>query len=68
MSPQGAWRTRNRAGREFSWFSNKGNGLLMDHALCTSAMDQTVNSVCYLQGSITTGLTDHACLVLDLVN
>jgi len=56
------------AGREFSWFSNKGNGFRIDHALCTHAVDQTVNSVCYLQGSITTGLTDHARLVFELVN
>jgi len=41
-----AWRARNPTGREFSWYSNKGNGFRIDHALCTHAMDQTVNSVC----------------------
>jgi exodeoxyribonuclease-3 len=61
------WRSRNPTGREFSWFSNNGNGFRIDHALCTDALEQTVKGVSYLQESIATGLTDHACLTLDLV-
>ena len=60
------WRARNPKGREFSWFSSKGNGFRIDHALCTYALDQAVENVRYLQESIERGLTDHACLSIDL--
>ena len=63
-----AWRSRNPSAREFSWFSNKGNGFRIDHALCTDAMNHKVQNVSYLRESITGGLSDHACLTLDLVN
>jgi len=63
-----AWRSRNPSARQFSWFSNKGNGFRIDHALCTDAMNQKVHNVNYLRESITGGLSDHACLTLDLTN
>jgi len=63
-----AWRSRNPSAREFSWFSSKGNGFRIDHALVTDAMNRTLSNVSYLRESITRGLSDHACLTLDLVN
>jgi exonuclease III len=61
-----AWRSRNPKAREYSWFSNKGNGFRIDHALCTEAMDRAISSVIYRQDALSKGISDHACLVVDL--
>jgi exodeoxyribonuclease-3 len=61
-----AWRSRNPDATEYSWFSNKGNGFRIDHALCTEVMDRAISSVSYLQDPLSKGISDHACLVMDL--
>ena len=61
-----AWRSRNPEAREYSWFSNKGNGFRIDHALCTESMDRAISSVSYRQDTLSRGISDHACLVMDL--
>jgi exodeoxyribonuclease-3 len=61
-----AWRARNPDAREYSWFSNKGNGFRIDHALCTEAMDRAISSVSYRQDTLSKSISDHACLLMDL--
>lgn len=60
-----SWRSRNPEVHEYSWFSHRGNGFRIDHALCSPAFDKALNDVSYL-GDAIKGITDHACLLLDL--
>ena len=62
-----AWRLRNPDAREFSWYSNKGNGFRIDHALCAKAINEAIRGVSYLRDSIGS-ISDHACLLLDIAN
>jgi len=62
-----AWRLRNPDAREFSWYSNKGNGFRIDHALCTKVINEALIGVSYLRESIGS-ISDHACLLLDIAN
>lgn len=61
-----AWRARNPHAMEYSWYSNKGNGFRIDHALCTAGLDRAITHVSYRQDTLSKGLSDHACLVMDL--
>ncbi len=61
-----AWRSRNPEIREFSWYSNKGNGFRIDNALLSATLNKAVNTIFYTQESIRTKSSDHACLVMDI--
>lgn len=61
-----AWRSRNTEAREYSWFSYKGNGFRIDHALCTASINDRVTKVVYLPDSRVHGITDHAALMLEI--
>lgn len=60
-----AWRSRNAAAREFSWFSHRGNGFRIDHALCTTELDQRIRRVDYVQSCRLSAITDHAALLVS---
>lgn len=66
------WRTRNPIVREYSWYSNAGNGFRLDHAFATKAFDETVTHVKYIHDPREEGLSDHSAMVivssLDLLN
>ena len=63
-----AWRSRNPESREFSWYSNKGNGFRIDHALLSPLLNQSVQRIFYLNDTIQTKTSDHGCLVIDVLN
>ena len=59
------WRHVHPQGREFSWFSPRGNGFRIDHALGTPAFQGLVRSVEYSHRERECGISDHSVLVLD---
>ena len=60
------WRRRYPEGREFSWYSTRGNGFRIDHAFLSPALVGRTGVVRYSHDERTTGLSDHSALILDL--
>ena len=60
------WRTHNgELAKEYSWYSNTGNGFRIDHALAgVKATSRCV--ACYYDHSTRNTLTDHSALVVEL--
>ena len=60
------WRTHNgELAKEYSWYSNAGNGFRIDHALAgVKATSRCV--ACYYDHSTRDTLTDHSALVVEL--
>ncbi len=61
-----AWRSLHEDSREFSWFSNRGNGFRLDHAFLSRGMQGTLRGAAFSQAERSPGITDHAALILDL--
>lgn len=61
-----AWRSLPQHEREYSWFSNRGNGFRLDHAFLSPALEPTLREAAFSQVERTPGITDHAALVIDL--
>ncbi len=60
------WRRRNPEGREFSWFSTRGNGFRIDHAFLSPALAACAGEIRYSHDERLAGLSDHSPLILDL--
>jgi len=60
------WRRRHPEGREFSWYSTRGNGFRIDHAFLSPDLAARAGAVRYSHGERLAGLSDHSPLVLDL--
>ncbi len=60
------WRQRNPEGREFSWYSTRGNGFRIDHAFLSPALAARARSVHYSHEERLAGLSDHSPMILDL--
>ena len=60
------WRRRYPEGREFSWYSTRGNGFRIDHAFLSSALAARAGAIRYSHDERLTGLSDHAPLILEL--
>jgi len=60
------WRGRFPDGREFSWYSHRGNGFRIDHAFGSPRLDRRVRGIRYSHGEREAGLSDHSPLMLDL--
>jgi len=60
------WRRRYPEGREFSWYSTRGNGFRIDHAFLSPAVAARAGAVRYSHDERLAGLSDHAPLILDL--
>ena len=60
------WRSRYPDGREFSWYSTRGNGFRIDHAFLSRALAARAGAVRYLHEERLSGLSDHSPLILDL--
>ena len=60
------WRTHNgELTKEYSWYSNAGNGFRIDHALAgMTATSRCINS--YYDHSTRDTLTDHSALIVEL--
>jgi exonuclease III len=60
------WRRRNPDGREFSWYSTRGNGFRIDHAFLSRALAATAGAVHYSHDERLAGISDHSPLLVDL--
>ncbi|MBV9583736.1 MAG: endonuclease/exonuclease/phosphatase family protein [Alphaproteobacteria bacterium] len=60
------WRHRYPDGREFSWYSHRGNGFRIDHAFLSPALAKRARAVRYSHEERLAGLSDHSPLILDL--
>jgi exodeoxyribonuclease III len=60
------WRRRYPDGREFSWYSTRGNGFRIDHAFLSPALVGRTGEIRYSHDERTSGLSDHSALLLDL--
>eukprot|EP00456_Euglypha_rotunda_P026667 TRINITY_DN21456_c0_g2_i3.p1 TRINITY_DN21456_c0_g2~~TRINITY_DN21456_c0_g2_i3.p1 ORF type:complete len:233 (+),score=27.18 TRINITY_DN21456_c0_g2_i3:196-894(+) len=60
------WRSRNPAMREFTWYSNAGNGFRIDHAFANATADERVQAVYYDHDPRTSRVTDHSALIIEL--
>ena len=61
-----AWRSRNEEAREFSWFSNVGNGFRLDHAFASSGLNKRIESVVHNHNVREAGLSDHSAMIVDV--
>jgi exodeoxyribonuclease III len=60
------WRRRYPDGREFSWYSTRGNGFRIDHAFLSGALAARAGAIRYSHEERLSGLSDHSPLILDL--
>ncbi len=60
------WRRRYPEGREFSWYSTRGNGFRIDHAFLSPTLAAQAGVVRYSHDERLDGLSDHSPLILDL--
>lgn len=60
------WRHRYPEGREFTWFSTRGNGFRIDHAFASLHLASRVAAVGYSHTERLTGLSDHSMLLVEL--
>jgi exonuclease III len=60
------WRRRNPDGREFSWYSTRGNGFRIDHAFLSPQLAACAGEVRYSHAERLAGTSDHSPLILDL--
>jgi exonuclease III len=60
------WRRRYPEGREFSWYSTRGNGFRIDHAFLSPVLAARASTVRYSHQERLAGLSDHSPLILDL--
>ena len=60
------WRHRYPDGREFSWYSHRGNGFRIDHAFLSPSLAARAGAIRYSHEERLAGLSDHSVLLLDL--
>jgi exodeoxyribonuclease III len=60
------WRHRYPEGREFSWYSHRGNGFRIDHAFLSASLAARAGVIRYSHEERLAGLSDHSMLLLDL--
>jgi exodeoxyribonuclease III len=60
------WRHRYPDGREFSWYSHRGNGFRIDHAFLSPGLAARAGVIRYSHEERLAGLSDHSVLLLDL--
>jgi exodeoxyribonuclease III len=60
------WRRRNPEGREFSWYSARGNGFRIDHAFLSPTLAARSGAIRYSHDERLAGISDHSPLLLDL--
>jgi exonuclease III len=60
------WRQRYPEGREFSWYSHRGNGFRIDHAFMSPSLVARAGPIRYSHDERLSGLSDHSILLLDV--
>jgi len=67
MGMRDIWREYRQVAREYSWYSQTGNGFRLDHALVTPFIDRPMWAK-YSHKEREDGLSDHSPLILDITN
>ena len=62
-----AWRIHNPDTREYSWYSNVGNGVRVDHAFLSPALKETLLIAYYSHRERIEKVSDHSMLILELL-
>src|SRR5438270_10731603 len=60
------WRRRYPEGREYSWYSTRGNGFRIDHAFLSPALAARAGAVRYSHDERLARLSDHSPAIPDL--
>ena len=61
------WRDRFPDGREYSWYSHRGNGFRIDHAFASSRLALSGSAdIRYSHAERTSGLSDHSALIVEI--
>jgi exonuclease III len=60
------WRDRYPEGREYSWYSHRGNGFRIDHAFASPRLARRIGAIRYSHDERTTGLSDHSALLVEI--
>ena len=60
-----SWRSRYADGKEFSWYSNYGNGFRIDHVFSTPAMDRALTKIGYDHEPRIQKETDHSVMMAE---
>jgi exonuclease III len=60
------WRRRYPEGREFSWYSTRGNGFRIDHAFLCPTLTACAGDIRYSHDERLAGLSDHSPLIVEL--
>ena len=60
------WRQRYPDGREYSWYSTRGNGFRIDHAFLSPRLAACAGSIRYSHDERLAGLSDHSPLIVEL--
>lgn len=61
-----AWRQYHGNKREYTWYSNQGNGFRIDHAFVSPSMSANVSSCIYSHSERETGVSDHSSLLVEI--
>ena len=61
-----AWREINGDKREYTWFSNGGNGFRIDHAFVTPSLSNKLINVRYLHDLRVNRVSDHSGLFVEI--
>jgi exodeoxyribonuclease-3 len=60
------WRHRYPDGREYSWYSHRGNRFRIDHAFVSPSLAARAGAMRYSHDQRLAGLSDHSVLLLEL--
>ena len=60
------WRDMNNEKREYSWFSNAGNGFRLDYLYATKSVRDDVNEVELSHSEREGGISDHSLLIAKI--
>jgi exonuclease III len=60
------WRDRFPDGREYSWYSHRGNGFRIDHAFASPGLARRIGAIRYSHVERISGLSDHSALLVDI--
>lgn len=63
-----AWRQHHGNKREYTWYSNQGNGFRIDHAFASPSMSTNVSSCIYSHSERESGVSDHSSLLVEIEN
>lgn len=63
-----SWRNRHPDKREFSWYSNHGNGFRIDHVFSNTEADKMIERVYYDHSPREAKATDHSAMVIENIS